>query len=279
MKTLKQRMREDLQLRGLSPRTQKTYLFQVTRFAQYYKRLPDKLGEKEVKEYLLHLINEKHVSYSTLAQTYSGLKFIYEVTLSRPGEVTRIPYPKTPRRLPVVLARKEVDALLAATSNLKYLTIFMMTYSAGLRLNEVVHLKKEDIDRARMMVRVREGKGKVDRYSLLSKTALATLEDYLRYYQPAMWLFPGACPQKPLSPTSVQKMFQVARDRAAITKPASVHTLRHSFATHLLEAGCDLHHVQLLLGHKSPTTTTVYLHVSRKNLVATVSPLDLPDNE
>jgi len=279
MKTLKQRMREDLQLRGLSPRTQKTYLFQVTRFAQYYKRLPDKLGEKEVKEYLLHLINEKHVSYSTLAQTYSGLKFIYEVTLSRPGEVTRIPYPKTPRRLPVVLARKEVDALLAATSNLKYLTIFMMTYSAGLRLNEVVHLKKEDIDRARMMVRVREGKGKVDRYSLLSKTALATLEDYLRYYQPAMWLFPGACPQKPLSPTSVQKMFQVARDRAAITKPASVHTLRHSFATHLLEAGVDLHHVQLLLGHKSPTTTTVYLHVSRKNLVATVSPLDLPDNE
>lgn len=225
------------------------------------------------------MINEKHVSYSTLAQTYSGLKFIYEVTLSRPGEVTRIPYPKTPRRLPVVLARKEVDALLAATSNLKYLTIFMMTYSAGLRLNEVVHLKKEDIDRARMMVRVREGKGKVDRYSLLSKTALATLEDYLRYYQPAMWLFPGACPQKPLSPTSVQKMFQVARDRAAITKPASVHTLRHSFATHLLEAGVDLHHVQLLLGHKSPTTTTVYLHVSRKNLVATVSPLDLPDNE
>lgn len=276
MKTLKQRMKEDLQLRGLSLRTQESYLFQVTRFARHYGRLPDKLGQKEVKEYLLHLINEKHVSYATLAQTYSALKFIYEVTLDRPGEVTRIPYPKTPRRLPVVLGRSEVDALLAATSNLKYLTIFMMTYSAGLRLNEVVHLKKEDIDRARMTVRIRQGKGKVDRYSLLSKTALATLEDYLRYYQPAVWLFPGACPQKPLSSTSVQKMFQVARNRAGITKPASVHTLRHSFATHLLEAGCDLHHVQLLLGHKSPTTTTVYLHVSQKNLATTVSPLDLP---
>jgi len=276
MKTLKQRMKEDLQLRGLSLRTQESYLFQVTRFARYYRRLPDKLGQKEVKEYLLHLINEKHVSYATLAQTYSALKFIYEVTLDRPGEVMRIPYPKTPRRLPVVLGRKEVDALLAATSNLKYLTIFMMTYSAGLRLNEVVHLKKEDIDRARMTVRIRQGKGNVDRYSLLSKTALATLEDYLRYSQPTVWLFPGACPQKPISPTSVQKMFQVARNRAGITKPASVHTLRHSFATHLLEAGCDLHHVQLLLGHKSPTTTTVYLHVSQKNLTATVSPLDLP---
>lgn len=279
MKTLKQRTREDLQLRGLSPRTQKTYLFQVTRFAQYYKRLPDKLGEKEVKEYLLHLINEKHVSYSTLAQTYSALKFIYEVTLSRPGEVQRIPYPKTPRRLPVVLDRKEVDALLAATTNLKYLAIFMMTYSAGLRLNEVVHLKGEDIDSVRMMVRVREGKGRVDRYSLLSKIALETLQPRLRYYKPGAWLFPGADPEKPISPTSVQKMFQVARDRAGLTKPASVHTLRHSFATHLLEAGCDLHHVQLLLGHKSPTTTTTYLHVSRKHLVAVVSPLDLPDNE
>jgi integrase/recombinase XerD len=227
MKTLKQRMKEDLQLRGLSPRTQETYLFQVTRFARYYKRLPDKLGQKEVKEYLLHLINEKHVSYATLAQTYSALKFIYEVTLDRPGEVTRIPYPKTPRRLPVVLGRSEVGALLAATSNLKHLAIFMMTYSAGLRLNEVVHLKKEDIDRARMTVRIRQGKGKVDRYSLLSKTALATLEDYIRYYKPVEWLFPGVSSEKPLSPTSIQKMFRAARDRAGIIKPASVHTLRH----------------------------------------------------
>lgn len=276
MKTLKQRMKEDLQLRGLSPRTQEAYLFQVTRFAQYYRRLPDKLGEKEVKEYLLYLLNERKVSYSVLSQNYSALKFIYAVTLKRPWEVERIPYPKTPRRLPMVLDRKEIDTLFAATTNLKHLAILMMIYSAGLRLNEVLHLKAEDIDRARMLVRVREGKGRVDRYSLLSKTALATLEDYLRYYKPVRWLFPGAHPERPISPTSIQKMFQTVRDRAGITKPASVHTLRHSFATHLIEAGCSLHHVQLLLGHKSPATTTTYLHVSRKNLAAIVSPLDMP---
>jgi integrase/recombinase XerD len=276
MKTLKQRMKEDLQLRGLSPRTQEAYLFQVTRFAQYYRKLPDKLGEHEVKEYLVYLLNEKKVSYSVLAQNYSALKFIYEVTLKRPWEVKRIPYPKTPQRLPVVLDRKEIDALFAATTNLKHLAILMMTYSAGLRLNEVVHLKREDIDKARMLVRVREGKGRVDRYSLLSKTALGTLEDYVRYYKPEIWLFPGVTCDKPLSPTSIQKFFQAARGRAGIIKPASVHTLRHSFATHLIEAGCSLHHVQLLLGHKSPSTTTVYLHVSRKNLAAIVSPLDMP---
>ncbi len=276
MKTLKQRMKDDMQLRGLSPRTQGAYLLQVTRFARYYNKLPDKLGEHEVKEYLLHLLNEKHVSYSTLAQNYSALKFIYEVTLKRPWDVQRIPYPKTPRRLPVVLDRKEIDNLFAATTNLKHLAILMMTYAAGLRLNEVVHLKLTDIDRARMTVRVREGKGKVDRYSLLAKTALETLDHYIRYHKPASWLFPGTHPDRPLSPTSIQKVFQAAKDRAGITKPASVHTLRHSFATHLIEAGCTLHHVQLLLGHKSPTTTGIYLHVSRKNLTAVVSPLDMP---
>jgi len=276
MKTLKQRMKDDLQLRGLSPRTQATYLFQVTRFARHFMRLPDKLGEKEVKEYLLYLINEKHVSYATLTQSYSALKFIYETTLQRPWEVKRIPYPKTPRRLPTVLDKKEVTALFSATANLKHRAILMMTYSAGLRISEVVHLKIDDIDTARMTVMVREGKGRLDRYSLLSKVALEELTIYRQHYRPRTWLFPGTNPEKPLSPTSIQKMFQVMKSRAGITKPATVHSLRHSFATHLLEGGCDLHHVQLLLGHKSPATTTVYLHVSQKELGKIVSPLDLP---
>jgi integrase/recombinase XerD len=276
MKTLKQRMKDDLQLRGLSPRTQATYLFQVTRFARHFMRLPDKLGEKEVKEYLLYLINEKHVSYATLTQSYSALKFIYETTLQRPWEVKRIPYPKTPWRLPTVLDKKEVAALFSAAANLKHRAILMMTYSAGLRISEVVHLKIDDIDTARMTVMVREGKGRLDRYSLLSKVALEELTIYRQHYRPRTWLFPGANPEKPLSPTSIQKMFQVMKSRAGITKPATVHTLRHSFATHLLEGGCDLHHVQLLLGHKSPATTTVYLHVSQKELGKIVSPLDLP---
>ncbi len=274
MKTLKQRMKDDLQLRGLSPRTQKMYLFHVTCFARHFMKLPDKMGEKEVKEYLLHLINDRRVSYSTLAQSYSALKFIYEVTLNHPWEVERIPYPKTPWRLPVVLDRTEIAAFFSAAASLKYRTIFMMTYSAGLRLNEVIHLKEEDIDSARMTVRIQQGKGGRDRYSLLSKVALEELTSYINHYRPPVWLFPGANQNRPISPTSIQKMFRIIKDSAGITKPASVHTLRHSFATHLLEAGCDLHRVQLLLGHKSPTTTATYLHVSQKELVKVVSPLD-----
>jgi integrase/recombinase XerD len=275
MKTLKQRMKDDLQLRGLSPKTQQMYISHVTRFARHFMKLPDKLGEKEVKEYLLHLINNRHVSYSTLAQNYSALKFIYEVTMNRPGEVERIPYPKTPRRLPVVLDRKEINAFFCAAANLKYRTIFMMIYSAGLRISEAINLKKEDIDSARMTVRIRQGKGNRDRYSLLSRVALEELTNYINHHRPHPWLFPGDNPEKPLSPTSVQKMFHVIKNRAGITKPATVHTLRHSFATHLLEAGCNLHHLQLLMGHKSPTTTAVYLHVSQKDLVKIVSPLDM----
>jgi len=276
MKTLKQRMKDDLQLRGLSPKTQQMYISHVTRFARHFMKLPDKLGEKEVKEYLLHLINNRHVSYSTLAQNYSALKFIYEVTMNRPGEVERIPYPKTPRRLPVVLDKTETAALFTAAANLKHRAILMMTYSAGLRISEVSHLKIGDIDSTRMTVMVRQGKGKLDRYSLLSRVALDTLRIYTKQYKPTDWLFPGMPYSKPLSSKSIQSMFQVIKNRAGITKPATVHTLRHSFATHLLEAGCNLHHLQLLLGHKSPTTTAVYLHVSQKDLVKIVSPLDMP---
>jgi site-specific recombinase XerD len=259
----------------LSPKTQQTYLFHVTRFARYFNRLPDKLGEKEVKEYLLYLINEKHVSYSTLTQAYSALKFIYEVTLKRPGQVKRIPYPKTPKKLPAVLDKTEIAAFFSVPCSLKYRTIFMMTYSAGLRISEVLHLKREDIDPARMTVKVRQGKGGKDRYSLLAKVALEELTRYLHRCKPRQWLFPGTNPEKPLSAASVQKMFQIIRSRAGITKPATVHTLRHSFATHLLEAGCDLHRIQLLLGHKHLTTTATYLHISRKHLASVISPLDM----
>jgi integrase/recombinase XerD len=276
MKTLKQRMTDDLQLRGLSPRTQKMYLGHVARFAKHFMKLPDKLGEKEIKEYLLHLINDRHVSYSTLAQSYSALRFIYETTLHRPWEVERIPYPKTPWRLPVVLDREEIAAFFSAAATLKYRTFFMLTYSAGLRLNETIHLKEEDIDSTRMTVRIQQGKGNRDRYSLLSKRALEELTTYIHHYRPTDWLFPGKNPKIPISSESVGKIFHVIKNHAGITKPATIHTLRHSFATHLLEAGCDLHRVQLLLGHKSPTTTATYLHLSRKELVNVVSPLDLP---
>jgi integrase/recombinase XerD len=274
MATLKQRMRDDLELRGLSPKTREAYLFRVTQFARYFNQLPDKLGEDKVKEYLLHLVHGK-VSYSVLTQTYSALRFIYETTLGCPWVVNRIPYPKTPKRLPSVLDKREVATIFSVCTNLKHRTILMLIYSAGLRISEAINLKPSDIDTARMTVLIRLGKGGKDRYSLLSKKALEVLKMYLQYSKPSEWLFPGTNPTRPISPTSIQKVFQVMKDRAGITKQASVHTLRHSFATHLLEAGTDLHHVQLLLGHKSPATTTVYLHVSQKELVKIVSPLDM----
>lgn len=182
MATLKQRMKDDLQLRGLSPRTQKTYIVQVTRFARYFNKLPDKLGEKERS--IFSICSMRSTSYATLAQSYSALKFIYEVTLQRPWAVKRIPYPKTPRKLPVVLNKEEIAAIFSVTTNLKHRAILMMTYSAGLRISEVLHLHLSDIDRARMTVLVRQGKGKKDRYSLLSKVALQTLDEYLQRYQP-----------------------------------------------------------------------------------------------
>ena len=275
-KTLKQRMREDMQLRGLSEGTQKEYLLKVTLFARHFNRLPDKLTEKEIREYLLYLVNEKHVSYSTLTVSYSALRFIYKVTLQRPWEVEKIPYPKTPKRLPVILHRKEIDKIFSAIANLKHRAMLMMAYSAGLRTSEVAHLKITDIDTARMAVMVRQGKGNKDRYTILSKVALETLRAYIRSYQPKNWLFPGMTPGSPVSRGTISLVLKSARVRAGITKPITMHSLRHSFATHLIEAGTDLHHVQLLLGHQSPKTTTIYLHVSRKSLARIVSPLDLP---
>ena len=273
-KTLKQRMREDMQLRGLSPITQEAYITRVTLFAQYFKKLPDKLGEKEVREYLLHLINERHLSHGAVNLTYYALRFIYEVTLKRPWEVKKLPHPKTRKRLPVILNKGEVQRILSVTTNLKHKTILMLAYSSGLRVSEAVHLKVSDIDTARMTVMVREGKGSKDRYTMLSKVALETLIQYLRQYRPTSWLFPGMTPGKPLSRKSMALVIRAAKERAGIAKQATMHSLRHAFATHLLEAGADLHQVQLLLGHRSLRSTAVYLHVSREALSKITSPLD-----
>jgi len=181
---------------------------------------------------------------------------------------------KKGKKLPVVLDRTEVEALFSVTKNLKHKAILMITYSSGLRLSETAHLKVSDIDSKRMMLRIQQSKGGKDRYSILSNVALNVLRQYWRKYRPKEWLFPRHREDKQISARSIQKIFDRAKNLANIAKPVTVHTLRHSFATHLLEAGIDLHHIQLLLGHKSPKTTTVYLHVSRKDLIRIVSPLD-----
>ena len=272
--TLREQMQRDLQLRGLSVRTQEAYLTQVRDFARYFKKSPDQLGESEIKEYLHYLLREKKASDATVRQCYGALKFLYQTTLQRGWVMEKIPYLKTRTKLPVVLDRKEIDALFTVTHNLKHLAILMLIYSAGLRVGEAANLRISDIDSKRMTIRVQQGKGGKDRYSILSHVALETLRLYWRKYRPSEWLFPGYGKNNPISSRSIQRIFEAAKDRAGITKPASTHTLRHSFATHLLEAGINLHHIQLLLGHKSPQTTTVYLHVSRMDLAQIASPLD-----
>ncbi len=274
MSKLREQMLADLQLRGITEQTQRDYLREVGNFASYFGKSPEELGESEVKEYLLHVMKEKKVSNGTLRQYVAALKFLYKHTLKREGVMEHINYPKHKRTLPVVLDISEVEAIFRATRNIKHKAILMIIYSSGLRISEASNLKVTDIDSVRMMVRIRQGKGGKDRYSILSHTALDCLRQYWKKYRPKDWLFESMNKKNRISTSSIYQLFLNAKKRAGITKPASVHTLRHSFATHLLEAGTNLHHIQLLLGHKSPKTTTVYLHVSQLNLAHVISPLD-----
>jgi integrase/recombinase XerD len=275
MEKLWEQMQGDMELRGFSKPTQQTYLREVRKFEEHFKKPAEELGEKEIKEYLLHAVRDRKIAQSTLKQYYSGLRFLYKTTLQREWVVDKIPYPKQTTKLPVILDKKEVQSLLSATENIKHKAILMLTYSAGLRVSETAHLAVSDIDSTRMLIHVRQGKGGRDRYSVLSRVALESLRQYWKEYRPASWLFPGQEADKPISHSSIQMMFTSAKKKAGITKPVSIHSLRHSFATHLLEAGTDLHHIQLLLGHASPKTTTIYLHVSKHNLSQIASPLDI----
>jgi len=274
MGRLREQMKGDFELRGLSPHTQESYLRHVSFFSRHFNKSPRHLGEREVKDYLLYLIREKKSSSGTVTQCYCALKFLYERTLGRKWVMEKVPCTKRERALPVVLDREEVKSLFSVTKNLKHRAILMLIYSSGLRVSEAAHLKVSDIDSKRMVLRIRQGKGKKDRYSILSTVALEALREYWREYRPKEWLFPSRFPGKPLTERSIQRVFKKAKALAGITKPASINTLRHTFATHLLEAGTDLHHIQLLLGHKSPKTTAIYLHVSQKELHRIVSPLD-----
>jgi integrase/recombinase XerD len=274
MSTLREQMLADLQLKGLTPKTQKIYLREVSNYAKYFGKSPEELGEKELREYLLYLLNDRKLAKGTYRFYYQGLKFLYKNTLKREDIVEKIHCPRGKKKLPVVLDLAEVKTLLTVMENLKHRAILMITYSAGLRISETARLKVSDIDSKRMMVRVQQGKGGKDRYTILSQTALECLRQYWRLYRPKDWLFEGQREGTHVCISSIRQIFIEAKKRAGITKPISPHTLRHSFATHLIEAGTSLHHVQLLLGHRSPTTTTVYLHVSRMNLAQVTSPLD-----
>jgi site-specific recombinase XerD len=280
MGELYDKMKMDMELKNFSPRTVQCYLGHMRSYAVFFKQSPAALKDRHIREYLHHLIKEKDASQSVVSQTYSALKFFYTVTLQRGWDEQQIPRAKRSRYVPVVFMPAEVAALLDAVKNLKHKAILTIIYSAGMRIGEAVHLVPEDIDSSRMLIRVRQGKGRKDRYTLLSEKALVLLRIYWSVYRPQKWLFPGQKAQNPVDLSTVRKVFKKACRDAGIRKPASVHTLRHSFATHLIEEGVDLFYIQRLLGHSAAKTTAIYLHVTHKDVARIKSPLErLPQLE
>jgi integrase/recombinase XerD len=274
MSNFRNQMEQDMQLRGFSPKTQYKYLAHLRQFEEFFHHPAEELGQEELRNFLHYLIKEKNVSSSYANGVYSGLKFFFETTLGRSWDMTQIPRVKKAQKLPVVISREEIKKLLAVTTNLKFKTMFMVAYSAGLRVNEITHLKVSDIDSGQMQILVREGKGKIDRYSLLSEVILKFLREYWKQYRPEVWLFPGKIPGQPMSNRAFQDAFQKARNKSGINTRASIHSLRHSFATRLLENGTDIVRIQHLMGHARIGTTTLYLHLAKSRILEVKSPLD-----
>jgi integrase/recombinase XerD len=274
MTALRRRMQEELQRRNYSDITAHCYVRHVAEFARFFRRSPDSLGAEEIKQFQLYLIHEKKVSWSTYIQATAALRFFYIKTLGQAFMAEKIPFPKRPKFLPTVLSQDEVKRLLDATTSLKHRALFMALYGSGLRVSEACSLAIADIDSSRMVIHVRQGKGRKDRDVMLSPLLLNTLREYCRRVRPKHWLFPGNLVNKPITTKAVFLMIRKAAARAKISKTVSPHVLRHSFATHLLESGTDVRTIQLLLGHKDLETTVIYLHVSQHHVQKTVSPLD-----
>jgi site-specific recombinase XerD len=268
-------MEADLRLRGLAGVTQRTYLRVARAFAAHFRRSPAEMGEEEIREFLLHLEDKKLRPATRFVYT-AALKFLYRVTLRRPEEVGRIPFPKVPRKLPDILSGTEVKRLLEAMRSLKHRAIIMVTYASGLRIQEAVSLKPGDIDSARRVIHVRLGKGRKDRLVPLSPRCLLLLREYWKAFRPSgPYLFPGQQRGAHLTARAVSEVLGKAVREAGIRKRVTPHVLRHCFTTHLLEAGADVTLVQQLLGHRSLQTTIRYAHVRSTAAVRTGSPLDL----
>ena len=275
MTPLRQRMLEDMSIRNLAENTQSAYLQQIAAYSRYFNRSPDQLGPEEIRTYQLYLMEVRALTPSSICVATGALRFLYKVTLKRTWAVEEIPMPKRPRKLPEILSPKEVMHFLNAITNHKHRAILMTAYAAGLRVSEATHLKVTDIDSQRMMLRVEQGKGMKDRYVMLSPRLLDVLRSYWKSARPTQWMFPGEVPGQPITREAVGLACQKARRDAGITKPITPHSLRHAFATHLLESGADLRTIQLLLGHRSLATTARYLKVATSTVCATASPFDL----
>jgi integrase/recombinase XerD len=275
MTPLRRRMLEDMGIRNFAENTQLCYLQQVSAYARHFGRSPEDLGPEDVRAYQVHLIEVRKLSPASVGIAACALRFLYRVTLKRDWDGDDIPLPKKPFRLPVILSREEVMRLLESVHSLKHRTLLTTTYAAGLRLAETTHLKVSDVDSQRMMLRVEQGKGRKDRYVMLSPRLLEVLRAYWMVARPKQWLFPGDIPEQPISKGAVEAACQKAHRASGISKPITPHSLRHAFATHLLESGTDVRRIQLLMGHRSLATTSRYLKVATSEVCATISPLDL----
>lgn len=275
MTPLRQRMLDDMRNRNLAPNTQQSYLHQVSSFAEHFGRSPEVLGPEEIRAWLIYLREERKLAPTSLHPAVGALRFLYRVTLKRPWSDEDFPLPRKPFRLPVILSLEEITTFFESIPSLKQRAILMTAYAAGLRVSEVAHLKVTDIDSQRMVIRVDQGKNRKDRYVMLSPRLLEILRLYWHEARPMEWLFPGEIPGRPITRHAVGLACRVARQRSGIQKPVTPHSLRHAFATHLLENGTDVRRIQLLMGHRSLATTARYLKVATSTVCATTSPFDL----
>jgi site-specific recombinase XerD len=269
-----------MELKNLSHQTQRAYLAAVTGFTKFYNQSPDKMTKEKIEDYLLYLKHDKGNAPNSCYSVLTGLRFFYKYVTEKETPVT-YSIRRTTRKLPQVLTMQEIWKIICSTNNLKHRLILMTTYSAGLRASETINLKPKNIDSKTMLIKV-TGKGEKERYTLLSKRLLVELRSYYRKYRPKTYLFPSSFKKKkdlPLSYEAIRMVYEKARKKAGVKRGTGIHTLRHSFATHLLEAGYDLRKIQVLMGHARLTTTMIYLHVSRETLSKIPSPLDLIDNK
>ena len=269
-----QRMVQDMQIRNLAANTIDSYTWHVDKFCSHFGKMPEELGLEEIRHYQIFLVNEKKASWSSFNQAVCALRFLYEITLGKPWVIKHIPFGKRPKTLPVVLSDQEASRLIECTHYLKHRMVLLTCYAAGLRLAEATHLRVADIDGQRGQIRVRCGKGSKERRVPVSPRLLGELRAYWKIHRPSNFLFPGKTPDVPLSSATIQRTCKMSAAIAAIGKPVSPHTLRHSYATSMLEAGVDLLTISKLLGHSSFITTMIYLHVRRQHFDRSPSPID-----
>jgi len=274
MGKLKDQMVMEMELRNFSGKTIKAYLGHMVGYTKKFGKSPAELGDDEIRHYLHYLLTERQASWSNINIAYCSLKFFYTRVLHRHWNVDHIPRPKKEKRLPNVLSYSELTRLFEVTSNMKHRVIFKTAYAGGLRVGEVSRLKVSDIDSSRMVIRIDQGKGKKDRYTILSQQLLPDLRSYWQAYRPTSWLFFGRDKQCPINAGTIQRTFKTACQQAGITKPVTPHVLRHSFATHFLEEGGNLIKLQQMLGHRYLQTTLTYVHIQNRDFRRVFSPFD-----